>query len=226
MLVLDGCGTVVDGALGAIPGDEDRVVRQADDVPGGKNLGDRVFHQLPGLFAHDVKDGRERLTYRILVGPPGKRLRDRIEESDPSVGIGGDDAISNTVQGHSQLLPLSLDHLGVMLRRLTCCLFLEQAAGIFFCSLPLRHVPGDLGEASQVALNVAHRRENHAGPEAGAVLAQPPALLLVSPLGRSLLEFHLGLAGLNVFSRVEARKVLADDFFVAVLLDAFRPGVP
>src|SRR5919204_405601 len=45
----------------------------------------------------------------------------------------------------------------------------------------LRYVPRDLGEAAQGARFILERRDDHAGPEAGAVLAHPPPLLFVFP---------------------------------------------
>ena len=60
----DRCGTVLDGPLGAIPGDQRRVVRQTDDDAFTNDPADRAFDRLAGLLAGPV-----RLTSKSSLGP-------------------------------------------------------------------------------------------------------------------------------------------------------------
>ena len=57
----DGGGTVVDRGLLAVPGDEHRVVCEADDVPVAEDLLDRVLDRQPGRLVDDAEDVLERL---------------------------------------------------------------------------------------------------------------------------------------------------------------------
>src|SRR5262249_36036464 len=90
----------------------------------------------------------------------------------------------------------------------------------------LGQVAGDLGEAAEGAALVPQRRDQDVGPEPGAVLAQPPAFLLVLPGGGGDLQLPGRLAGLHVLRRVEPGGVLADDLLGGVALDALGAGVP
>src|SRR5207302_136008 len=91
---------------------------------------------------------------------------------------------------------------------------------------PLRQVPRDLREATQSTVLVAHRGDDDTGPEAGAVLAQPPAFFLVFPRGRRDYQHARRLAGFHFLRRVEAREVLTNDLLRRVALDPLGPGVP
>src|SRR5437763_242318 len=73
---------------------------------------------------------------------------------------------------------------------------------------------------------VAQGREDYVGPEARAILAQPPALVFKSALGSGYPELRRGLAALNVFWRVEPGEVLADDLRRPVALDTLRTRIP
>src|SRR6185436_17840473 len=64
------------------------------------------------------------------------------------------------------------------------------------------------------------------GPEPGAVLAQPPALVLDAALALGDLELALALAGAHVLLGIEGREVAPDDLRRAVALDALRAQVP
>lgn len=70
-------------------------------------------------------------------------------------------------------------------------------------ALALGDVPGDLAKPEQFARGVADRGDYDAGPEAGAVLADAPALLLVASSLRGRGELALGLAGIHVGFGVE-----------------------
>src|SRR5262249_37934184 len=90
----------------------------------------------------------------------------------------------------------------------------------------LGQVARHLGEAAQLALRVAQGVEDDVGPEARAVLAHAPALVLEAPHRGGGLQALLRFAALRVFGRVEAREVLADDLRRLVALDALGAGVP
>jgi hypothetical protein len=90
----------------------------------------------------------------------------------------------------------------------------------------LGQVAHDLAEPAQSALLVAQRRDDAAAPEAGAVLAQVPPLVLGAPLGRRRRKFALGLAVLAVFGHVDDVSVPADDLGLGPAQDALRPRVP
>jgi hypothetical protein len=99
---------------------------------------------------------------------------------------------------------------------------LERLEGV----TSLGQVPGDLRIADQFALFVADRVDDHMGPEAGAVLAQAPALVLELPMGGGDVERFLREAGGAILVRVELGKVRSEDFCFLVPLEALRPGVP
>ena len=90
----------------------------------------------------------------------------------------------------------------------------------------LGQVAGDLGEADEAAAVVADGGDDDVGPEARAVLAQPPALQLVfadiGGLGEGACRNAGGAVGLGI----EAREMLADDLLALIALDALRAGIP
>ena len=73
---------------------------------------------------------------------------------------------------------------------------------------------------------VAQRRDDDVRPEARAVLADAPALVLEASVLRRLAQLELREMLGDVFGRVEDREVLADDLVGAVALDALGAGVP
>src|SRR5581483_9100373 len=64
------------------------------------------------------------------------------------------------------------------------------------------------------------------GPEARAVLAHAPGLLLEASYARGGLELALALSRSHVLDGIEAREVLADDLVGAPALDLLRAAVP
>src|SRR5262249_23546473 len=76
--------------------------------------------------------------------------------------------------------------------------------------LVLGEVAGDLREPGEPARRVAQGREDDVGPEAGAVLADAPALVFRAPVPGGLLQLPGRLAGRYVLRRVKAGEVLAD----------------
>src|SRR5271170_53215 len=84
----------------------------------------------------------------------------------------------------------------------------------------LGEITCDLAEAAQLALLVTQRGDHHVRPEARAVLAHPPTLILHPALRLGGRELPLGLAGFHVLRRVEDREMLADDLLGSISLDA------
>lgn len=81
------------------------------------------------------------------------------------------------------------------------------------------------GEADQL-VSIPNGIDQHAGPEAAAVLPHSPAFAfeLAGLGGRGQSEARQ--ARCAILRRIELRKMLADDFLGAVPLDAFRAGIP
>ena len=80
--ILDGCGTVVDGPLAAVAGDEERVVPQPDGQPPLDDLPDRLLDGLPGRLVDDAEDPLDFDPCRLGERPAGELLGDRIEVVD------------------------------------------------------------------------------------------------------------------------------------------------
>ena len=87
-------------------------------------------------------------------------------------------------------------------------------------------VAGNLGEADQLAVVVLDGVDDHARPEARAVLANPPALGFVAARLPGRLERVRGHAGVEVLGGVEAAEMLADDFVGRITLDSRGARVP
>src|SRR5688500_5671545 len=90
----------------------------------------------------------------------------------------------------------------------------------------LGKVARDLREAEQLAVVVAQRGDHHVRPEARAVLAHAPALVLEAPFGHRGAQLVVGPALVHGVARIEGGKVPADDLARAVALDALGAGVP
>jgi hypothetical protein len=94
------------------------------------------------------------------------------------------------------------------------------------CFAPLGGVAGDLGQAEQFAVGILDAIDDDARPETRAVLAHPPALRFVA----AFVDCRQQSAGRHaigaILRRIEHGEVAADDFALAVALDAHGPGVP
>ena len=89
----------------------------------------------------------------------------------------------------------------------------------------LGNVPGDLGEADELAVLV-DGVDDDAGPEEGAVLADAPAFLLVAALFPGNAQGAERLAVGAVDFGIEAGEMLPDDFVGRVALDPLAADVP
>ena len=71
------------------------------------------------------------------------------------------------------------------------------------------------------------QRDDHdVGPEAGAVLADPPAFVLEPAVGGGDLKLPVRLAGGDLLRGVEHREVPSDDLICSVALEALRARIP
>jgi hypothetical protein len=91
---------------------------------------------------------------------------------------------------------------------------------------PFGDVAGHLGETLELAVGVSDRVDHHVGPEAAAVLAQPPAFGLVAALAPGDLQHPRGQAGSTVLAGVELREMLADDLRRRVAFQPLGAGIP
>ena len=90
----------------------------------------------------------------------------------------------------------------------------------------LGYITRHLGEPDHRAVRVAQRRDDHVGPEAGAVLAHPPTLVFHAALAGGKREQTRRLARLHGVRRIETGEVLPDDLFRAVSLETLRARIP
>ncbi|MNO82244.1 hypothetical protein D3C76_735130 [compost metagenome] len=87
-------------------------------------------------------------------------------------------------------------------------------------------VAGDLGKPEQGTGVSPDRVDHDMGQEPRAILAYPPTLVLEASLARRNLQCPSWQAGSLIFGGVEHGKMLADDFFGQITLDALGPQVP
>ena len=97
---------------------------------------------------------------------------------------------------------------------------------LFLGRLALAQVARDLGEAEEVRRGVADRVDDDVGPEARAVLADAPALVLEAALFHRRLQGAFRQAGGAVFLGIEPGEVLAEDFRLLVALESPRARIP
>src|SRR4051794_23156296 len=91
---------------------------------------------------------------------------------------------------------------------------------------PLRPVPHDLGEAPELAPLVPERGHHTAHPEAGAVLADVPAVVLAPARLQRLPHLPLGNAPPHVLGGEEEILRLAEDLVLPIAEQSFRRPTP
>jgi hypothetical protein len=90
----------------------------------------------------------------------------------------------------------------------------------------LGQVAGDFEKAAQGARGRLQGRDGHVGPEARAVLAQPPAFVKeAAGLGRHF-EFVFRPAALEGLGRIKDGEVSAEDLLGFIAFEPLGPGVP
>src|SRR5439155_20499097 len=92
-------------------------------------------------------------------------------------------------------------------------------------SAGIGHVAGDLGEALQPAIG-GEGLAGRVGPEAGAILAHAPALVVRASSACGLTQDAFRPSRLDIFRGIEERDVLADHLAGLVALDPLRTLVP
>ena len=109
LLVPDRGRTVVDGPLGPVLGNQERVVRQPDDVALLRHTQGRVLDRLVGVLVDDAEHFLQRSAPGVGVGPPGQVLGDPVYERHPASRVGGDHGIPDAHEGGVEQLPLFVD---------------------------------------------------------------------------------------------------------------------
>lgn len=104
--VPDGGGAVVDGPLGPVPRDQERVVRQPDDHPLGQRPQRGVLDRPAGGFVHNAEHVGQGPPPCLGRRPPGQRLGHRVQERHPPGGVGGDHRVADAFEGDAEPLPL------------------------------------------------------------------------------------------------------------------------
>ena len=100
----DGGGTVRDDTLGPVLRDEDGVIGEPLNPARREHRIDRIGHGASGRLVEDDEHGVERPAARLGDGPAGQLLGDGVHEDDPAREIGGDDRITDAVEGRGEPL--------------------------------------------------------------------------------------------------------------------------
>src|SRR5580658_4550289 len=111
-------------------------------------------------------------------------------------------------------LPLGLRSLGDLLE--------QQLIGLYSLGI----IAGHFSKSDQLAGFVSDRRDDHIGPEARAIFAQPPSIILKTSYFGGDLQFAFWLPRSEVFLRIKNGKVFSDDLGNRISFDAFGPGIP
>src|SRR4051794_11468398 len=190
-------------------GDDDRVAAH----PGGLR-GPRVAQQVVDEPAHAldaagdvVQEQAAALVDRVPValGEQAAEAGDRPQRLLEVVGRDGREALELAIGAQQPLVGVADRVLG---------------------RAPLGEVAGDLGEAQEHGGVVAYGGDDDVGPEARAVLADAPALLLVAAGGGRQAQLLGGMVAGLVLVGVEQREVPADDLVGGVALDVLGARVP
>ena len=113
--VADGRGTVVDGPLGAVPGDQDRVVGQPHDHTLPQCSEGRVLDLRAGLLVDDLENRFQRLALGFLLCPARQVLRYGVQEADVGLSVRGDHCIADAGQRCAEPLALFVKNCGCLL---------------------------------------------------------------------------------------------------------------
>ena len=103
---------VVERAFGPVPGDEDGVVRQADDDALLQGPQGRVRHRLAGRLVDDAKDLFQRAAPGGVGVPTRQLFGDLIEERHPAFGVRRDHRVADAGEGDPVALALFAERLG------------------------------------------------------------------------------------------------------------------
>ena len=104
--VADGRGRILDAVLAAVAGHQHRVVGQAHDLALGQAGGHRVGRRLAGVLVQDVEHLGQWQAMRLTGLPAGHALGHRVHPVHPALVVGGDDRITNRLEGDAKQLVL------------------------------------------------------------------------------------------------------------------------
>ncbi len=184
------------------------------------------------LLVHGLEARRGFGREHLRVGPPEDlpggpadgRLHPRVDEQEtpvqPLEGDGGRGVADETLEpgfAFAQLVDLGLH------------LLFEGFGQVLQGRLGrplLGDVPGDLGETLQPAFGIPESGEDAVGHEAGAVLADPPALVLAAPFQGDLAQDFGRAADGQLLLREKAGEMPSQGFALGVAREPLRPGVP
>src|SRR6266436_10277914 len=147
------------------------------------------------------------LTHDLVGAVPLDALRSGVPAGDPPVGVEHENGAV------LDALDQELEGLFAPTQRVLRLLVLRQVA---------RH----LREPDHRPLGIPQRRDDHVGPEAGAVLPHPPPFVFHPAIARGEREQPRRLSLRYRFGRVKAREMLPYDLLRPVPLDALSPGIP
>ena len=99
--VHDRCGAVINRALAAVPANQHRVIRQADDDSLPQGPCRRVHDRPTGFLVDDPKHRLEWLVRGLPLHPTRQGFGDRIQVGDVTVDVGCDDRVADTAQRDS-----------------------------------------------------------------------------------------------------------------------------
>ena len=86
--VPDRGGTIFDRDFKPISGDENRVIRKADNAALQQHSFHDVFSRLAGLLVKDLEHALNWLPHRLFRLPAGQMCANRVQECDPAGGVG------------------------------------------------------------------------------------------------------------------------------------------
>ncbi len=98
LVVEDGCAAVRDRALRPVPRDEERVVGQSHDLLLAEGPFDRALHRQAGMLLDDREDLAHGPADGLGPAPPREVLRHLVDDLDPSLPVGGDDAVTDALE--------------------------------------------------------------------------------------------------------------------------------
>ncbi len=101
--------TVVDRPFRTVPGDQNGVIRQADDHPVAERAGGGILDDLARSLVNDPEHIGERPPLGVGLGPAGQALRDGIEERDAALGVGRDHGVANAAERHAEPFRLPVE---------------------------------------------------------------------------------------------------------------------
>ena len=111
LIVSDRSGAVVDRRLRAIPGNQNRVIRQTHDAAFLKRQRRWNFYRLTAFLIDDLEYFCELAPLRFLLRPTSQSLGDTVEENNLSFCVRGHHSIANACKCNAQpfrLLPQCL----------------------------------------------------------------------------------------------------------------------